>query len=40
MSGAIPSGPYTFMACTDTTLTLHKQKHRKVEKKEEIKYIY
>jgi len=29
--------PYTFMECTDTTLSLHKQKHGKVETRVEIK---
>jgi hypothetical protein len=29
--------PYTFMACRDTTLSLHKQKHGKVETRVEIK---
>jgi len=30
-------GPYTLMACTDTTLRWHKQKHGKVETRVEIK---
>jgi hypothetical protein len=29
--------PCTLMACTDTTLSLHKQKHGKVETRVEIK---
>jgi hypothetical protein len=29
--------PYNFMACTDTTFSLHKQKHGKVETRVELK---